>query len=173
MTSDISFRIRASAIFRVRPSRLPGVRIGPSLRVTVRLRTRHWPYQALRFSKTLPVPYRRLRATGWTWHGRPLRRHVPLYTPTPRLRRLPRSDVFRRFARIAQTVATCWPAAPDDVYAPARPRRFPPPSDSACALAAAQLPSTLVTTLADGQSPSLQPLERVAAATARVGRDQS
>jgi hypothetical protein len=55
-TSPINLRNLASAIVLVRPSREPGTRTGPSLRETIRSRTRHWPYQAPRFWKTLPVP---------------------------------------------------------------------------------------------------------------------
>ena len=60
VTSAVSLRSLDSAIVRVSPSRLPGLRIGPSLRVTGRPLTRHWPYPALRFWKMLPVPYWRL-----------------------------------------------------------------------------------------------------------------
>jgi hypothetical protein len=60
---SISSRSRASACVRVRPSRLPGTRIGPSERFTSRPRTYHCPYQRLPFSTTAPVPRgRRCRA---------------------------------------------------------------------------------------------------------------
>ena len=48
----------ASACLRVRPSRLPGARLAPSLRLTWRAGAgRHWPYQAPRCAITEPVPY--------------------------------------------------------------------------------------------------------------------
>jgi hypothetical protein len=65
-------RSRASAWVRVRPSRLPGSRTGPSDRFTSRPRRYHWPYHRLPFSNTAPVPRgRRLRVllarglVGW------------------------------------------------------------------------------------------------------------
>ena len=52
-------RSSTSAILRVRPSRVPGSRTGPSLRWMRRSPIHHCPYQEPRRMRRLPVPYER------------------------------------------------------------------------------------------------------------------